>query len=126
MNILAPGTVFVTSDDLYAMRKVWPGSGLPDGMCVSFSFDANGLVDVEWYTDEGVDAAEPEGVDGGCMVALAMDAQVFMNAQLARRDAREEVDDVDGVCLCGAPSRGGVCSVRGCVASMIESDGNGF
>jgi hypothetical protein len=77
MNVLAPGTVLVTALDLQAMRRVWPCSGLPyDGYCVSFHFDSHGnLDDINWYTDEGLDASEPEGIDGACMVALSEDAQ---------------------------------------------------
>jgi hypothetical protein len=79
MNIFAPHTVLVTAKDLQAMRRVWPCSGLPfDGQCVSFQFDSNGLCDVSWYTDEGIDIAEPEGIDGGCMVALCEDAEQFL------------------------------------------------
>ena len=64
------------------MRRIWPCSGLPyDGYCLSFHFDSHGnLDDVCWYTDEGVDIEEPDGVDGTCMVALSQDAQKCLNS----------------------------------------------
>jgi hypothetical protein len=82
MQTLAPNTVLVTTLDIQSMRKVWPCSGLPyDGYCLSFEFDSHGnLCDVNWYTDEGIDATEPEGIDGACMVALSEDAQKFLES----------------------------------------------
>ena len=79
MNILASNTVLVTAEDIRTMRRVWPCSGLPfDGRCVSFQFDSNGLCDVSWYTDEGIDVEEPEGIEDGCMIALCEDAEQFL------------------------------------------------
>lgn len=80
MTILAPNTVLVSTADLQAMRHVWPCSGLPfDGFCVSFEFDSRGnLVDMNWYTDEGIDVSEPDGIDGSCLLALSQDAQKFL------------------------------------------------
>jgi hypothetical protein len=81
MTILAPNTVLVTSEGLRAMRKAWPCSGLPSDLCVSFQFDSHGLCDIGWYDTDGLDVEEPQGVDGGCMVALSQDAEAFLGSQ---------------------------------------------
>jgi hypothetical protein len=91
MQILAPNTILVTTLDLQAMWRVWPCSGLPYyGFCVSFQFDSHGnLDDIEWYTDEGIDCAEPDGIDQTCMAALSTDAQEYLNAyELAQLGVR--------------------------------------
>ncbi len=77
---VSPSEVMVTTRGLQAMRRVWPCSGLPyDGYCVIFEYDSHGnLVDIKWHTDEGIDVAEPEGIDGACMAALSQDAQKLL------------------------------------------------
>jgi hypothetical protein len=82
MQLLALGTVLVTSQDLKNMIRVWPCSGLhqaaDEGFSVSFQFDSNGLCDVSWYTENGIDTSEPEGINGTCLLALSHDAQQFL------------------------------------------------
>lgn len=82
MTILAPNTVLVSEQNIRDFRAQWPCSGLPsEGFCVSFEFARNGdLVDINWFTDEGIDAAEPDGADGPALLALSQDAQAFLNA----------------------------------------------
>ncbi len=82
MTILAPRTVLVSTQDLAGLKSKWPCSGIPDDVCVSFEFGSNGdLVDVNWYSDEGVDVPRPEHLNGTAELALADDAQAFLIAQ---------------------------------------------
>jgi hypothetical protein len=82
MTVLAPGAVLVSTQDLAGFRSKWPCSGIPDDVCVSFSFGPNwDLVDVNWYSDEGVDIPRPEDLNGTAELALADDAQTFLIAQ---------------------------------------------
>lgn len=79
---VSPREVLVTTAGLRAMRKAWPCSGLPFDACVIFEYDTHGnLCDIKWFSDEGIDIAEPPFVDGGCMVALSEDAQKFLGKE---------------------------------------------
>ncbi len=81
---VSPREVMVTTAGLRTMRKAWPCSGLPFDACVIFEFDSHGnLCDIKWFSDEGIDIAEPSGVDGACLCALSEDAYHFLDVQQA-------------------------------------------
>jgi hypothetical protein len=83
MTILAPRTVLVSTQDLAGFKSKGPCSGIPDDLCVSFEFGSNGdLVDVNWYSDNGIDVPRPEYLDGSAELALSQDAQAFLIAPL--------------------------------------------
>ena len=81
MTLLAINCVLVSESDIRQMADCWPCSGLPRyGYCVSFLYESNGLCDISWYSDEGIDVEQPLGIDEGCLLALSQDAQTFLNA----------------------------------------------
>lgn len=80
MNILADSEscvwIEVPADDVASFAARWPCSGLPDDQGVVFGFDkrTGDLIEIEWSAfGEG----EPEGVNGGAVLALSYDAQEF-------------------------------------------------
>ena len=83
MVLLAPNTVLVTTSHIRAFRASWPCSGLPSNACVSFEFDSNGLCDISWYTEEGIDVDVRQSAkwDSPALAALADDAKQFLAAQ---------------------------------------------
>ena len=73
--------VMVTSGGIARFASQWPCSGMrfDDDLGVIFSFDTNGLCDIEWFDGEtGLTIAEPEGVNGEALLALSQDAQRFV------------------------------------------------
>lgn len=62
-------TVRVSANDVYAFKRRWPGSGLPD-RAIRFQFDkSNGdLVDI---------SPDSSAFDGPDLLALSQDAQAY-------------------------------------------------
>lgn len=79
------GQVMVTSGGVARFANKWPCSGMrfDDDLGVIFSFDSNGLCDVEWFDgDTGCTVSEPEGVNGEALAALSQDAQTYLTQYL--------------------------------------------
>ena len=83
---MSDSQVMVTSGGVERFAAQWPCSGMrfSDDIGVIFSFDSNGLCDVEWFDGEtGGTIAEPDGVSGEALVALSQDANSYLISHLA-------------------------------------------
>ena len=80
MEQMSNTQVLVTTENIQAFAKTWPGSGMRGlDVCLIFSFDHNGINDIEWLDTDGVTVNEPTGVDEVALSALAQDAKVFLD-----------------------------------------------
>jgi hypothetical protein len=83
--VMGAGQVMVTSGGVARFAAQWPCSEPCSGMRfdedygVIFSFDSNGLSDIEWFDGStGLDVAEPNGVNGEALAELSQDAQAHL------------------------------------------------
>jgi hypothetical protein len=93
MMIESPRNVFITTADFRTFAASWPCSGMrfEDDICCSVEFAGNGdLVDISWYNCTNIrsvihpfDISEPEGIDGGALLAIVADAQKYMAENIA-------------------------------------------
>lgn len=85
-------SVMLQTADFRAFADRWPCSGMrfEDDICAFVQFTTDGdLLDVSWHNCSAVnsvvkpfDISEPEGIDGGALLALIADAQTYLTDYL--------------------------------------------
>ena len=83
MVLLAPNTVLVTTSQIRDTHALLGNPEHGHEARNAFEFDSNGLCDISWYTEEGIDVDVRQSAkwDSPALAALADDAKQFLAAQ---------------------------------------------